>query len=274
MVASLCWLTPFFGTFLAYWWLQLLAPGDKVELVPRRSPPELSTLRRWNTLHEAMAAYGGDLQALAAWRAGTKRPLLEWLAWASVIALWPLGLAWLYVFDVLSQDSFRIGGYILAGIAGLMLLRTYFLLGALDQGGAEEILAPLGLHEEQTVGRAQEKPVSGLRYTGRRHGREVKITVRSGRSETRIAAKIPSFRIESQEGKLVAEEGAPIAVLQGLKGMRRARRWRGLSINAASGAVVADRHSRGRRMWLYDLWLIERLLAAFEKEQPAQVPPA
>jgi hypothetical protein len=64
---------------------------------------------------------------------------------------------------------------------------------------------------------------------GSRRGRQVHIETVGKRSYTWVQAGTPPFEIHSQAGKLVADKGAPEAVIEALKGLRKAKRWRGVA---------------------------------------------
>jgi hypothetical protein len=54
-----------------------------------------------------------------------------------------------------------------------------------------------------------------------------------------------------------------------LKGLCKAKRWRGVEVTGRPEGIGIERESRGQNMWLYDLWLIERMLEKLvEKGQP------
>ena len=96
--------------------------------------------------------------------------------------------------------------------------------------------------------------------TGNRLGRRIVIEARGKQSTTRVESNSPRFDIQSQSGKLQAGENAPEAVRNVLIGMRRAKRWRGITVSGGPDGITIERESRGQNMWLYDLWLAERLL--------------
>ncbi len=62
----------------------------------------------------------------------------------------------------------------------------------------------------------------------------------------------------------MADEGALRAVTEALKGLRKAKRWRGIKVTGGSEGIGIEREPPGQNMWLYDLWLIERLLESIE----------
>ncbi|MFC2046248.1 hypothetical protein ACFLTC_01850, partial [Chloroflexota bacterium] len=95
---------------------------------------------------------------------------------------------------------------------------------------------------------------------GIRHGRRVRIDTIGKYSRTLVQAAMPPFTIRSQDGKLHAATGAPTAVTDALKGLRKAKRWRGIEVAGGPDGIGVERQSRGHNMWLYDLWLIERVL--------------
>jgi hypothetical protein len=79
-------------------------------------------------------------------------------------------------------------------------------------------------------------------------------------SLTVVQAKTPEFTVQSNDGKLIPDEGAPEAVTKALKSLRKAKRWRGITVYSSPEGIAIQRHSKGTNMWLYDLWLAEYLL--------------
>jgi hypothetical protein len=79
-------------------------------------------------------------------------------------------------------------------------------------------------------------------------------------SLTVVQAKMPEFKVQSQDGKLVPDKGAPEAVTRALRSLRKAKRWRGIVVYAGPEGIGIQRQSKGTNMWLYDLWLAEYLL--------------
>ena len=71
----------------------------------------------------------------------------------------------------------------------------------------------------------------------------------------------------SKEGKLLPDENAPEDVVNALKSLRKAKRWRGIKIFAGPEGIAIQRESRGTNMWLYDLWLAEYLLDKISTRQ-------
>jgi hypothetical protein len=269
---------------LVYWWVQFLFRGytDPKSLRGEAGEevPEIKALRNWSTLSEAMTIYGGDLEELDKLEKAARRPVLEWFGWGNVLVLYVLTGPWLTGLGVLTQQR---QGYFAAGfviLAILMLVRTPFLLGASIGAGEYAYLRPLGLAvvdrpniDLKRIARtALEGPwglVSGAATVlgGTRHGRPVQVVVDGKRNYTVVEAPVPPFTVESRDGKLVAGEGAPRAVEESLKELRKAKRWLGMELQAGSEGIVVER-AAGRRqdMWLYDLWLAERLLEALEED--------
>jgi len=254
--------TLFLVGILAYWWAQFLfaaygeAKRDKNEM--EISAPEIASLKSWQTLFEAMVAWGSDLEALATARKGSSRPMLEWFGWATVLALFPLVNVWLYLFGVLSQEAFLT--YIRPAIvvlAVLMLVRTYFLLKGIGSANdGETIYAPLGLRLVENPGASSKPKV----LEGQRHGRTVRIRVDGRLCVTQVSGRIPGFEVETDEGKFMVSENLPAEVQTTLKGLRKAKRWIGVKLSGGPDSVTVERDARGLNLWLYDLWLAERLL--------------
>jgi hypothetical protein len=76
---------------------------------------------------------------------------------------------------------------------------------------------------------------------------------------TALEAPGPAFEVRSEGGKLQAASNLPRAVSEALRGLRKAKRWRGIEVRADYGAIVITRTSDASRGWLYDLWLAERI---------------
>lgn len=92
-----------------------------------------------------------------------------------------------------------------------------------------------------------------------------------GASTVNVGAQVPSFELVGQGAQLFAKPGPPPQLLAFLAPLCPAGFWDGVTVTAgpegitvrraASWAAFAD-VERTRR-WLYDLWLAERLAAAF-----------
>ncbi|MGD2049970.1 MAG: hypothetical protein PVH03_10750, partial [Chloroflexota bacterium] len=91
----------------------------------------------------------------------------------------------------------------------------------------------------------------------------------SGRySLTLVSGQIPHFAVHSQNGKLLPSEDAPEPARSSLRSLRKAKRWVGIELSAGQDGIAVERESKGQNMWLYDLWLAERLLEALEGTSP------
>lgn len=238
---------------LAIWWVQILA-GGRTEIRQLRElassqPPPLSALKSWNTLYQHMVYYGGVPDILEHETVRNQRKLVEWYAWANLLVLFPIINVWLYLLGHVSQERFL--DYvppILVGLIILMLLRTYMLLG--KRGDYEpQMAAALRLKTE--IG-------DGKLFIGMRNGHAVRIESRGRHSTTRLEAPTPNFEIESVEGKLKGVGKLPASLAAALD-LPKAKRWRGIHVSGGRGSLRIERESRGQNMWLYDLWLAERI---------------
>jgi hypothetical protein len=266
---------------LAYWWWVFLFKGNTelVESVRKRpeSTPEISALKSWSTLHTAMAIYGGDVSEILEEAKAARRPVLIWYGMQNFLVLWVLGGFWVWVFapDDLPVDIRKVMAFGVVGIIILFLVVTPFLVGKSIKGGEAAYLAPLGLTLAEPP---SDKPyLSGILsmgqalihegatvLSGSRRGRPVHVETLGKRSYTLVQAGTPPFEIHSQAGKLVADKDAPEAVIEALRGLRKAKRWRGVEATGGPEGIGIERESPGQNMWLYDLWLIERLLESIE----------
>ena len=253
--------TLFLLGILAYWWWQLLIADygvGKTELDEAGAGlPEIAALKSWTRLFEAMVVWGGIPALLEADRRRVRRALLEWFGWATVATLYPIVNVWLYLFGVLTQETFLLlvkPGYI--ALIVLVMARTYFLLRGSNRSDEEAIYAPLGLH---LIGAAASR--SGPKILeGQRHGRTVRIEAQGRHSLTRVSGSIPAFRVESRGGKFLLPEDLPAQAHAALKDLRKAKRWVGVKLEGGPQGVAVARDARGMNLWLYDLWLAERIL--------------
>ncbi len=276
--------TLWFMGILAYWWAQFLFLGytepERWVKEDEDETPDIKALRSWSTLSEAMSVYGGDVEELKKLDKAARRPVLEWFFWVNVLCLYCLSNPWLTISGILTPQRQK---FFVAGVTGLIvfiMVRTYFLLGARIAAGEYAYLRPLGLEVveaptldfKRIAGTVVKGPreLAGHRGTvlaGTRHGRSVQVLVEGQRCYTMVEAQLPSFTVESKEGKLVPGEAAPQAVKESLDELRKAKRWVGLELRAGpEGIVVERRPGRRQNMWLYDLWLAEHLLEALGED--------
>jgi hypothetical protein len=270
IVPLMLWLA---GILLYWWWAFLFKGSRELEAqveVQEKGFPGITSLKSWNTLHQAMAIYGGSVDELRRNEKKARRPILIWYGCTNLLVVWifgPITLGSLGIFQL--SLGVWLGG-VLVWIP-LMLALTYFLLGW--GGGAAEkaYLAPLGLAITEMPGLKPDElgllgggqmliPDSPAIVEGERHGRLVHIETIDRYSLTVLQANLPEFNVHSDDGKLVPARGAPDAVVQALKSLRKAKRWRGIDVYAGPEGIGVQRESKGMNMWLYDLWLAEYLM--------------
>jgi hypothetical protein len=274
--------TPWVLGILAYWWWVFLFKGNKElkESIRKRpeSTPEISALKSWSTLHTAMAISGGNVDEILEEAKAARRPVLIWYGMQNLLVLWILGNFWVWVYfqdDLPANYIMRVWAPGVIVILILFLVVTPFLVGRSIKGGEAAYLAPLGLllaeppsdkpHISGVLSMGQAVIHEGATvFGGTRCGRPVHIETIGKRSYTLVQAETPPFEVHSQEGKLVAGKDAPRAVIEALKGLRKAKRWRGVKATGGPEGIGIERESPGQNMWLYDLWLIERLLESIE----------
>jgi hypothetical protein len=263
----------FAGILLYWWWVFLFKDSTELEEqveVQKKGFPGIKSLRSWNTLLQAMAIYGGDVEELRRNEQKARRPILIWYGCVNLLVVWiyaPITLGALSIFQL--NLGIWLGGT-LVWVVGMLAL-TYFLLGW--GGGAAEkaYLAPLGLAITQIPGLKPDEiellgggqiliPDGPAIVEGERHGRLVHIETVDRYSLTVVQANLPEFVVQSDNGKLVPDRGAPEAITKALKTLRKAKRWRGIGVYAGPEGIGVQRESKGTNMWLYDLWLVEYLL--------------
>ncbi len=252
--------TLFLLGILGYWWVQILfADYSNITRLPAETDgnvPEISALKSWSTLFDAMVRHGGNPDALKASQRKSSRPMLEWFGWATTLALFPLINVWLYLLELISQEFFL--AYIrpaIVIIAVLMLVRTYFLFKRSNQTNEEVIFAPLGLSLVQ-------KSRAGTVLEGWRNGRDVRITINGSHCITQVGGSVSNLVVETDDGKFLLTEDLQQKVYASLKSLRKAKRWAGVKLAGGADGIIVERTARGLNLWLYDLWLAERVLEA------------
>ncbi len=275
-------ITPWILGILAYWWWVLLFKGNRelLESVRNRpsSAPEIGALKSWSTLYNAMSIYGGNVDEMLAAEKAARLPVLIFYGMQNLFVLWVFGGFWAYVFfqSDFPLDFRKVTAVGAVVIAVVFMLMIPFLLGRSLKAGEAAYLAPLGLAVSQPGSDLSDDAyLLGLRSIGealvnqgatvlggRRLERQVRIATVGKRSLTWVEAGTPPFEIDSQAGKLVASQNVPPFVAQALKGLRKAKRWQGIRVIGSSQGIAVERESPGENMWLYDLWLVERLLEA------------
>jgi hypothetical protein len=262
---------------LLYWWWVFLFKGDQELKESMRNPPQgtppISALKSWTKLHSAMSIYGGDLDETLRTSRAARQPVTIWYGMQNLLVLWIVGNFWVWLLfeDSLPSDYLtRVMAPGVVVIAVLLFVATPLLLGRSMKGGETAYLAPLGLGLVDSYSAAPY--LSGLLSIGRamsgdiivvegsRRGRLVHIETAKKHCYTCVLVQMPPFEIHSQAGKLVAGPDAPPAVARALKGLRKAKRWRGIKVTGGLDGICVERESPGQNMWLYDLWLIERFL--------------
>jgi hypothetical protein len=124
-----------------------------------------------------------------------------------------------------------------------------------------------GLGEEREI--SQSSDFDATEFSGARHGRRVALRFGVVRSmwrerawnEVQVEASVASFRARADDGRIVAEPGAPPEVEEVLAGLTPAPDvWHELEVEGGPDGILARRpntaHSQG---YVYDLWLVERL---------------
>jgi hypothetical protein len=262
----------FMVLIIGYWIVQIVFLGygsmQPVDLSQKHDRNDLSILGSWNSLFAAMVTEGGDAEAMKQAARKGNSSLIIWFLWSAVIGLFPILLMVPYVFGLLEWSFIRYGVIFYLGMIVIMCFVTIFLGGRAAEAGEEVMLAPLGL---KLTGLPDVVPTGtgvGVRgvtvMEGIRLGRAIQITVGVGRVTTQVQYPAPGFIIKSRAGHLEAEPGAPGPVEDALKHLRKAKRWESLEIIGDKEGITATRNRKGQNMWLYDLWLIERIVNEFE----------
>jgi hypothetical protein len=264
-----------FAGIMLYWWWVFLFKGNKeledLVQVQGEGFSGIKSLENWNTLHQAMAIFGGSADELRRNAKRANRPVIVWYGCLNLLAIWICGFITLGALEIIPAEWFKFMVYGVFVWIGLMLLVTYVLLTWGSKTAEKAYLAPLGLAITAVpglkpdviglIGGGQKLIPDGPAIVeGERHGHLVHIETIGKHSLTVLQAKLPEFKVQSDDGKLVPDEGAPEAVVSALQSLRKAKRWQGIKVNAGSEGIGIQRQSKGTNMWLYDLWLAEYLL--------------
>ena len=264
-----------FAGILLYWWWVFLFKGNKEleELTQAQDVgiPGIDSLRSWNTLHQAMAVSGGDVEELIENAKKAIRPMILWYGSTNLIAIWICGFITMGNLGIIKGNDVWPLLYGVFVWIGLMLIATPLLLHWGSKTAEHAHLAPLGLTITQVpglkpdvigmIGGGQQLIPDGPAIVeGERYGRLVHIETIAKYSLTVLDTKLPEFKVLSKEGKLTPEGNAPENIVDALKSLRKAKRWQGIEAYAGPDGIAVQRESKGTNMWLYDLWLAEYLL--------------
>ena len=260
----------FMVSLVAYWAYQIFFKGygsPKVVEGEKVAIDDPAVLSSWNTLFTAMTTEGGDPAELKQMEQQGRSSLMLWYGWSALIALGPIVLMVPYLLGWMEWSIIRIGVAAYIGLVIMMIIFTARIAGGAVQASEAIYLAPLGLRITGLPQVGLRVDSDGARHTvkgasvveGERFGRPVRIELDGWHSVTAIQAKSPEFHVKSRDGKLESVQGAP-SVDRALSALRKAKRWAGLEVRGDGQRIVATRRTRGVNMWLYDLWLIERVL--------------
>ena len=267
------------GGILLYWWWVFLFKGNReleeLANLPETGLPGIKSLKSWNTLHQAMAVQGGNIEEFIKNAKKANPPIIVWYGTMNLLVLWVFGPFILELLGFMLNIAPKtllgiwVGGVIIW--VPLMLVVTYIVLGWRGKASEKAYLAPLGLEITEApgidldvidvlTGGQKLIPDGPSIVEGERHGRLVYIEMIGKYCLTIVRASLPEFIVKSDAGKLIPNTGTPEQVVRALKRLRKAKRWRGIEVNAGTEGIGIQRKSRGTNMWLYDLWLAEYLL--------------
>ncbi len=260
---------------MGYWAIQIVLKGYNNLKVPdmalRGNVNDLSILQNWDKLFSAMTLPGVDIEAVKkAVRMGNASMII-WFLWLVVIGLCPIMLMIPYIFELLPWGFVAVGVVMYIGLVFFMMILTAFLANRTQNASNIALFGPLGL--KLTVSPRVFFALSGPKVRGgsvaegMRHGRAVRVTFGILNTDTQVACPSPGFSITSNGGELQAEAGAPQAVNEALRGLQKAAYWQGLQIQSDANSLTASRDGGVTTLWLYDLWLIERIINELEKRQ-------
>ncbi|MFC1878672.1 hypothetical protein ACFLZW_02040 [Chloroflexota bacterium] len=266
----------FLGVLAYWWWAFLFKDKPETEAALSKhydSAPPISDLKSWSTLHTAMSLYGGNVETLRKDERAATIPILIFYGMQNLMAFCVFSGFYGYVFfnDISPIDLRAVTAIGVVTLAVTLLVVTPLLIGRGARAGEAAYLAPLGLAmEESPSGPHYQAGLENIAralsgdgvstFGGRRLSRQVRIQAAGKTSLTWIGAETVPFEINNQDGKLTASPDEPEFLKKALKGFRKAKRWRGAFAGGGPQGLWVERKSTGMNMWLYDLWLLERII--------------
>src|SRR5262249_8616816 len=136
--------------------------------------------------------------------------------------------------------------------------------------GSSTITAELGLGEEQELSQTT-SDMPATEFSGTRNGRAVALRMGvvptvwrdRGANEVQVQASVVPFKIRGDDGRLVAEPGAPSEVEELVAALAPSSdTWRDLEVEGGPDGILARRPIKMKgnpQGYVYDLWLVERL---------------
>ena len=257
---------------VGYWIVQIIFKGygsmRAPDLTQKPSAGDLSILQSWDRLFSAMVTDGGDPERMNQSARKGNSTLRIWFLWAVVVALCPIAMMVPYALGLVEWSQVRYAVLIYIGIVIAMSIFSLSIVGKSAKATEDVMLAPLGLKltDLPNVVMAGGSPLvrGATVIEGTRFGRAVRITLGVGPGTTQVAYSAPALSIKSRSGDLEAERGAPEPVHEALRGLRKAKRWEGIAIAGDKSGITITRKNKGQNLWLYDLWLIERIITRLE----------
>jgi hypothetical protein len=132
------------------------------------------------------------------------------------------------------------------------------------------ITQELGLGEERELSQTTTE-MAATEFSGTRHGRHVALRMgvvpsawrERGANEVQVQASVAPFQLREDDGRLVAEPGAPSEVEELLAALAPAPDvWRDVEVEGGPDGILARRPIKMKanpQGYVYDLWLVERL---------------
>ena len=217
----------------------------EIEPNPIPEPPEL---KNETSLLQALAP-SADPQELRR-LAGMKKEASLWIA--AFIVLSPLLILGSSLLPQLGLPAWSAQ---VAVVLSLLLLFIFFGMILVRLLKGSKIFPVLGF---EVLGQNENSLELGARAL--RHNRRVEWTPQEKFYTCRLWIAAPEFSVVHRRGKFFVSEGAPLAVRTLLAGLRPGRRWAGLEIKSGAEGMEARRPIQRSRDWIYDLWLLERMV--------------
>jgi hypothetical protein len=254
--------------FILYWLVQIIINGygkpKAVDLSKKKNINDPDILEDWNILFASMAVKDVPLDEMKKLEKKGGSTLVMWFMWVVLITICPMILMLPYIFGFVEWSIIKYGVGCYIGLLFVMMVASAILAGRSAQIGNELYFVPLGLTltelPQVSVAAGSPRVRGGTAAEGVRFGRLVRIRMDAGGVTVEVTSPHAAFSIKSAGNELQTENGTSHAVLEVLRNVRPSTRWKGAHVTGNGQVVTAHRPMDGLNSWVFDLWLIERIL--------------
>lgn len=266
--AGVCSVAGFVAIFLLYWVVQIIIKGyntpKAVDLTLKQDVNNPAILENWQVLFASMAVNTIDPATMKQLEKQGRSTQNTWFILTMVLTICPITLMVPYIFGFVDWSIIQYGVACYVGLVVVMVVVSIVLGNRSAKISNDLYFTPLGLKltELPQVMLSGDSPRvrGGTVVEGLRFNRPVRITMDIAHVSVEINFPAPPFTINSQGGQLQADSNAPKEVLELLQTLPKAKYWGGAKFQSNGHSLISECPIDGVNSWLYDLWLIERIL--------------